>query len=57
MWKARCWLGQPKSEVRVLITPRAQPEVFCTLTLLEGFAPTITQKVLFYFVDLFEKIF
>ncbi len=43
MWKARCWSGQPKKKVRVQKTLPPQPQVFCTLTRLKGFALTNTQ--------------
>ncbi len=43
-------MGQPKSEARVQITGRAQLEVLCSLTLLEGFAPTITKTSIFVLI-------
>ena len=50
MWKARCWSGQPKSEVRVQNTEGAARGVFCTLTLLKGFPwPTPRLPHLFQF--------
>ena len=57
MWKVRCWLGQPKSKVKVQITLRAQPQMFCTLTLLKGFAPTITETSTFVPILIVSEFF